>query len=686
MALSFSTVGHYQLKHEIVSGATATVYAAYDQLHDTQALFHVLNQRLPRDPSVRTALIHAANDAKALVHPNVLQVFEAGAVNDRLYVATEAVDGDRLDRVLAMRKPPFEPVTLVDLVAELADGIDYAHAEGFIHGHITEEAIWLTGDGQHKIAFLGMGRAADAPPVPRAPAGITAYDAPEEVIGQPATEASDIYSLGAAAYLLGAGQLPFDYSDPAALERAILYELPSDADTLNPALPAGMTYALNRVLAKAPAIRYDNAQAFSYALEEGLTWAPSQSDQQVLRIGLASRIEAPTPAADLPQRRSRAGLGLLLAALAAIAGIFLIMSNGLLPLDPQQPGLTVTATTGAVAVVPAGGGESTPSPTDAEVAMTVALSERATITPTPTILPTEVVTPVQTAAEVALEAATEAVSGTASGTEIEAQAAEGSEAGALPANRGDGSSATTDGTATATNTQRPTATNRPTQTVAATATPRPSATATDRPTTTATSTRAATATATATATLRPTRTPTPTPVPTQTPTVTPAATATPRPTATAANTPFLPTATPQDTSPTSLPPPPGAAISALEPLDSSLTGRRAFSWQPSGLTLEPNQYYELIFWPIEGDPMADGFGPVGSIKETSVLVDLEQVADRLPQLERNRNYYWGVLLVELEPYRRIMHLGTGNQFLVPGGGGGGGNDGGDDCPGCGGRG
>jgi hypothetical protein len=120
-------------------------------------------------------------------------------------------------------------------------------------------------------------------------------------------------------------------------------------------------------------------------------------------------------------------------------------------------------------------------------------------------------------------------------------------------------------------------------------------------------------------------------------------------------------------------------------MDSSLSGRRIFAWQPSGLTLAPNQYYELVFWPVEGDPMADGFGPVGSIKDTSVTVDLDQVADRLPQLERNRNYYWGVLLVELEPYRRITHLGTGNQFLVPGGAGGG-SDGGDDCPGCGGRG
>jgi hypothetical protein len=130
------------------------------------------------------------------------------------------------------------------------------------------------------------------------------------------------------------------------------------------------------------------------------------------------------------------------------------------------------------------------------------------------------------------------------------------------------------------------------------------------------------------------------------------------------------------------PPPPEITIRALEPLDSSLSGRRLFAWQPNAISLAPNQYFELVFWPVEGDPMIDGFGPVGSIKETEVLVDVEQMADRLPQLERNRSYYWGVLLVELEPYRRITHLGTGSQFVIPGGG----SDSSDDCPGCGGRG
>lgn len=87
--------------------------------------------------------------------------------------------------------------------------------------------------------------------------------------------------------------------------------------------------------------------------------------------------------------------------------------------------------------------------------------------------------------------------------------------------------------------------------------------------------------------------------------------------------------------------------------------------------------------------MAGGFGPIGSIKTTSATVDLDAAADSLPQLDRNRDYYWGVLLVELEPYRRIAHLGTGSQFQIPGAGGGssgsGSGGGGEPCPGCGGR-
>ena len=85
--------------------------------------------------------------------------------------------------------------------------------------------------------------------------------------------------------------------------------------------------------------------------------------------------------------------------------------------------------------------------------------------------------------------------------------------------------------------------------------------------------------------------------------------------------------------------------------------------------------------------MRDGFGPVGSIKETAVTVDLDRAADALAQLEYGKDYLWGVLLVEIDPsYRRLSVLATGARFQLSGsGGGGGGASETGACEGCGGR-
>ena len=98
------------------------------------------------------------------------------------------------------------------------------------------------------------------------------------------------------------------------------------------------------------------------------------------------------------------------------------------------------------------------------------------------------------------------------------------------------------------------------------------------------------------------------------------------------------------------------------PLDSILQGQYTFYWQ-SNLELDTNQYYELIFWSAGSDPLSTGFGPVGARKELAVDVDLDRTADTLPHLfQSGGDYQWGVLLVELNPYRRLSYLGGGQKF------------------------
>jgi hypothetical protein len=319
--------------------------------------------------------------------------------------------------------------------------------------------------------------------------------------------------------------------------------------------------------------------------------------------------------------------------------------------DTATPQPTATRTVTATA---------TPLPT-ATLAPTVTAAPQPTVTPTDTAAPTLVptATPTNTADLTAIAEQTVQMKATIEQAVFATLTALAPTATLIP-------------TPTAT----PVPTLPPTVTPTATNTPRPTATATRPPT------RTATPRPTRTATPRPTPTftrtaapPTPTPVPptnTAAPTPTPLPTLPPTATATRAATP-TPPPTPAPTLPV------GGSVTLAEPLDPVLQGRRTFRWATS-VPLAENQYFELVFWPAGRDPMSNSFGPAGSIKETAIAVDLDKTADILPQFfQSGQDYEWGVLLVELNPYRRLQYLGGGHRFRFErssGGGGGGGGGGG----------
>ena len=94
------------------------------------------------------------------------------------------------------------------------------------------------------------------------------------------------------------------------------------------------------------------------------------------------------------------------------------------------------------------------------------------------------------------------------------------------------------------------------------------------------------------------------------------------------------------------------------------------------MTLGDDQYFEMVFWPAGEDPMTNSsFSPAGASKATEVTVNLDKFAEAKPGLlQHDKVYEWGVLLVELNPYRKLHYLGGGHHFTFKrsGGGGGGG--------------
>lgn len=94
-----------------------------------------------------------------------------------------------------------------------------------------------------------------------------------------------------------------------------------------------------------------------------------------------------------------------------------------------------------------------------------------------------------------------------------------------------------------------------------------------------------------------------------------------------------------------------------------LSGRRVFRWNTT-ITLKDNQYFEMVFWPVGQDPLRASFGPAGSVKTSEISVDLDKAAQTLPPdlLVYGHEYQWGVLLVEINPYKRLQYLGGGQHF------------------------
>jgi len=109
----------------------------------------------------------------------------------------------------------------------------------------------------------------------------------------------------------------------------------------------------------------------------------------------------------------------------------------------------------------------------------------------------------------------------------------------------------------------------------------------------------------------------------------------------------------------------GSAFTLIKPLEARFRGRQTFQWQTQ-TPLAANQAYELVFWEPGQDPLSQGFSILGGKPESTVQADLDKLSTILPQLQLGKEYQWGVLLVQMRPYRRLQYLGGGHRFVFSG--------------------
>ncbi|MDQ3874318.1 MAG: serine/threonine protein kinase, partial [Actinomycetota bacterium] len=214
--------GRYRLEQRLGGGAMAEVWAAHDQELGRRVAVKLLTPGA--DPA---RFEREARAAASLAHPNIVQVYDYGASDGRPFIVTEFLPGGTLEERLEPGER-LDEAEAASIAEDIARGLAHAHARGVVHRDLKPANILFDDGGRAKIADFGIARMASAVTLTQAGTllGTAAYISPEQASGQPATPASDVYSVGVILYRMLVGRLPFEADHPLELARMHAHEAP----------------------------------------------------------------------------------------------------------------------------------------------------------------------------------------------------------------------------------------------------------------------------------------------------------------------------------------------------------------------------------------------------------------------------------------------------------------------------
>ncbi len=277
-------LGQYQVESRIASGGMGTIYRARHALMRRPTAIKIANAEQAASIFEKEVLL-----TSSLTHPNTVMVYDFGrGENGTFYYAMEFIDGYDLEELVQMHGP-VPAGRAIRLLLQACGALAEAHQRGLIHRDIKPSNLMVTERGGVrdflKVLDFGLAKPQVAPSdvaasVSAGFAGTPGYLAPEVIAGRPASEVSDIFSLGAVAFYLVAGHGPF--SQAKSVAEALTLAL-----TRDPQVPADVPPALASVivacLSREPQGRPRSMQALSerlrHAMEECPPWTAQDAER-----------------------------------------------------------------------------------------------------------------------------------------------------------------------------------------------------------------------------------------------------------------------------------------------------------------------------------------------------------------------------------------------------------------------
>ena len=261
-------LGRYEILSELGQGAMGVVYKAIDPLIERTVAIKTINLNLSSEElaNFEERFYREAKSAGQLNHPNIVTIYDIGKSENCAYMAMEFMEG-RLLRDILDTHTALGIAKIVDIAAQIADGLAYAHDHGIVHRDIKPANIMLVRDDIAKIMDFGI---AQMPSGSRTLAGTVLgspkYMAPEQIVGKTVDGRSDIFALGVILYEMLTGEPPFDGDNINTIMYRILNDDPPAPKSLAPRLPERFNQIIAKALHKEPDLRYQNARELATEL------------------------------------------------------------------------------------------------------------------------------------------------------------------------------------------------------------------------------------------------------------------------------------------------------------------------------------------------------------------------------------------------------------------------------------
>lgn len=276
----------YEVGQQLGFGGMGVVYEAFDNTLRRSVALKVISPHRALNSADRERFRREAEAAARLQHVNIVQVFDFGDSDDVLYCAFELIDGGTLaDRVNSSGMRPREAA---QIVATIAEAVDYAHLRGVVHRDLKPANILLTQNGTPKIADFGLAKRLDedvSRTVTGTLLGSPCYMAPEQARGDLATVGppADIYALGAILYEAVTGRPPFQEGDVLATLEQVKHADPVPPSRLCQEVDRDLEAICLKCLEKTPRKRYARARGLATDLRRYLDGMPVAARQA--RVG-----------------------------------------------------------------------------------------------------------------------------------------------------------------------------------------------------------------------------------------------------------------------------------------------------------------------------------------------------------------------------------------------------------------